>query len=657
MNPRFSITVAAWACLMAAAASAQETPRYQPPVFSAAGSGLGLMEAVRLTLEHDPFIRLQEAEMMGRAGVARELKGQFDLTLRADGRFEYVEQELPESVKRKERKDRQDLADTLPGVESLADSLDAVLLNLNDPRLATDPVAVDLTRGVTDPQTRIEALNLQTQLLLLTELINAANNPNLRQNLIALRQTTVDLMRDQVSRTAREAGLIRSDLRNAIRDLGEAPVDEWRRRSSLHVDLVRQFRNGITLSPFVDVTYAAQNYKGKESTDIKKGGQGVEDNYRSEIGFDVRVPLLRGRGRVSVAAAETAAKIDYEASRLTYMHEKARGVLETVRAYWDLRAATEELEVARQSVKLEGDLLGLTQALVKAKEKARSDEFRVQASHADALARQAAAERRLTDARVTMARVMGVAIGESADQAPLAVDPFPVPPADIATSAAAIEALARAAMDQRLDRRATAMLEEAAEVLVRGARRDTKMRLDVFGRFFGTSTAEKRITDLDRWVFKSANGTVELEKPFGNNQLEGRLAQRESSLLLAQIESADRARTIALNVMRLAQSLQVAVDQLKRAEDAVRFYDRTIQDEQAKLRAGDSTLVDTIFTEQQTTAARQALVLARRDYASLLAELRFEAGLLLVEGPDGGRVTESTLTTVPPSLRGAAPRN
>jgi outer membrane protein TolC len=653
--------VAVWAGLGAALSSAQGTPRPtpppQPPVFRPAEGGLGLVEAVRLTLAHDPLIRLQEAEMLGRGGLARELSGQFDLTLRGDARFEYLEQELPESVKRQQRKDRQDLLDTLPGVESLADSLDAMLANLNDPRLETNPTAVDLTSGVTDPATRIEALNLQTQLLLLTELINAAADANLRQNLTNLRRTTVDLMRDQVRRTAREAGLIRLDLRNALRDLGEAPVDEWQRRSSLHLDIGRQFRNGIVLAPFADLSYAAQNFKGKEFTDVKRGGEGIEDTYRSEVGFDVILPLLRGRGRDSVAAAERAAQIDYEASRLTYLHEKSRGVLETVRAYWDLRAATEALEVAKRSVQLEAQLLNLTQALVKAKEKARSDEARVQASHADALARVAAAERRLSDARVNLARVMGVALDQGADRAPTASDPFPTPPADLPGSVEAVEALARAAMEQRLDRRAAATREQAAEVLVRGARRDTKMRLDLAGRLFGTSTAEKRITDLDRWVFRSANGSVELEKPFGNNRLLGQLAQRQSSLMLASIESADRARTISLNVIRLVQSLRVAADQVQRAEEAVRFYDRTIEDEQAKLRAGDSTLVDTIFTEQQTTAAREALVFARRDYASLLAELRYETGLLVVEGPEGGRVTESTLTTLPPPLRGAAPQN
>ena len=161
---------------------------------------------------------------------------------------------------------------------------------------------------------------------------------------------------------------------------------------------------------------------------------------------------------------------------------------------------------------------------------------------------------------------------------------------------------------------------------------------------------------MDRWVFRSASGAVDFELPFANDQLEGQLAQRESSLDIAEIDAADRARTISLNVLRLVQSLQLAVDQLRRAEESVRNYDKTIIDEQAKLKAGDSTLVDTILTEQQTTAARQALVAARRNYAELLAELRFEAGLLVLPGQNQVLVTEESLLTAPPALRGAAPR-
>jgi len=652
-----SLLAAASACvaLVLGVASGAEGQTHQPPVFRPDEKGLRLLEAVFLSLQHDPFILLQEADTLGRAGIARELSGQFDITLRGDGAFDYLEQELPESVKRQQRKDRQDLIDVLPGVESLSDSLDAVVRNLEDPRLLTDPNAVDLTTGVTDPQTRIEALALQTNLALLTELINAATSATLRQNLTALRQQTLDLGREQMVRAAREANRVRVELNRALEDLGAAPIDEWKRNARLHLDLAKQFRSGIGVAPFFDLTYQAQNFKGKESTEIAKGGQGVRDTYRSEVGFDVRVPLLRGLGKTSVAAAETAARKDYEASRFTLLHEKSRSVLETVRAYWDLRAAIEEVEVARRSEKLEADLLALTQALIKAKERPRADEARVQASHADARARLAASERRLSDARINLARVMGTAL-ESAESAPLPADAFPEPPQDLAANADGIMSLAREALEQRMDRKALVLLEEAAGVLAMGARKDTKPRLDLQGRLFGTATAEAKFTDLDRWVFKSASGALALEVPFANDTLRGRLAQRESSLDIAEINSADRDRTITLNIFRLAQSLQAAAEQLRRAEDAVRNYDKTIEDEQAKLKAGDSTLVDTILTEQQTTAARLARVAAQQEYATLLAELRFEAGLLVVPAAGNqSRVTEESLLAPPAALRGAAP--
>src|SRR5262245_3935607 len=508
---------------------------YQPPVFRPDEKGLRLLEAVRLSLQHDPFILLQEADTLGQAGVVRELSGQFDVTLRGSGAFDYIEQELPESVKRQQRKDRQDLKDVLPGVQSLDDSLDALSRNLQDPRLLTSPDAVDLTAGITDAQTRIEALTLQTNLALLTELINNSTSATLRQNLTTLRQTTLGTARDQIGRSAREANRVRLEIEKAIQDLGEAPIDEWKRNAKFHLDLVKQLRNGIGISPFVDLNYAAQNFKGKESTDVAKGGEGIRDAYRSEVGFDVRVPLLRGLGKTSVAAAETAARKDYEASRFTLLHEKSRSVLETVRAYWDLRAASEELEVARRSEKLEADLLSLTQALIKAKERPRSDEARVQASHADSLARLAAANRRLSDARVNLARVMGMAL-ESAESAPLPADPFPEPPDDLSTSPEATANLASEAIDQRMDRKALALQEEAAGVLVKGARSDTKPRLDLQTRLFGTSTAEGKFTDLDRWVFRSASGALDLEVPFANDALRGRLTQRESSLNIAQID-------------------------------------------------------------------------------------------------------------------------
>ena len=64
----------------------------------------------------------------------------------------------------------------------------------------------------------------------------------------------------------------------------------------------------------------------------------------------------------------------------------------------------------------------------------------------------------------------------------------------------------------------------------------------------------------------------------------------------------------------------------------MRNYDQTITNEQTRFRSGDSSLLDTILTEQQATSARLSYISAQQDYASLLAALRHEAGVLVGDG-------------------------
>jgi outer membrane protein TolC len=70
--------------------------------------------------------------------------------------------------------------------------------------------------------------------------------------------------------------------------------------------------------------------------------------------------------------------------------------------------------------------------------------------------------------------------------------------------------------------------------------------------------------------------------------------------------------------------------------------------EQARLKAGDSSLIDSILTEQQTTSARLAYIAAQQDYATLLASLRHEAGLLVQDGS----VDAAQVVVVPQALVG-----
>ena len=634
----------------AASPAASQQPSYRPAVIQFDAKGLSLLDAVKMSLEHDPNVRLRDTDVERQAGVLREQAGYFDGIFRGRGDFQYVRSELRDSDKRTEQTRRDQLDTGILQGERLLGSLNPAISNLNDPRLAVNPASVDLTSGVSDQDVKTELSMIQSQLQLVNDLLARTTDANVRRDLTELRDKTIaaGLSRFNAARTETNAAL--SDAKRIRAQMGDTPQDQWDQNLNVRMDFSKPLRSGLFLQPFATLNNTGANYVGKNSWDPEWGGLGVKDYYRGEMGFDLTVPLLRGRGGSDVAAGEMAAARDLEAARLNLLHEKSRTVLNTVLAYWEARAAAEQVEVAKRSVEMETRLADLIRKLVGAKERARTDETRVTASLADAQARLEGAQRQAVEARINLARVMGVALAD-AQAIPLAADPFPLPSAFTPTATALAE-LARDAVALRADLQAAGAREEAGKIISLGAQLQTRRSLNVNLSGWGNTTAEDS-PKFGRWVFRSGRAGLDFEIPFGNDQAMGRYAQAVASLHQSEITTTDTSRVIRLNIYRSAESLRLAGQRVTWAQEAAINYDRTILDEEARLKLGDATLVDVILTEQQTTAARIALIQAQQDYASLLARLRFESGSLVRDAAGAVTVALENLLTVPPQLRGA----
>jgi outer membrane protein TolC len=632
--------------------ASEATGAYRPPVMRFDDKGIPLIEAVRLTLANDPNIKLRTTDLELQTGVAQQATGQFDWTLHGTAKFQHQQQELRDSQKRDLQKQRDDLDRAIPIVTAKRDAYGQALNNLNNPVLNSNPGSVDLSGGISDTDVKNEMDLLKAQLILIQDLINKTADGKLRQDFSDLRTQAIER---SVSRFQSLYDAVKTqpeELRQLRADLGDTPQEQWSNTGSLSVELDKQFRSGITIKPYTSLDYSAANYVGKSSWDPAKGGLGVKDAYNTKVGFDVILPLGRGRGRDDVAATETAALVQAEARKLLIVHQETDSVLQTMLAYWDLRAAMDQQEVLERSVKLEGELLNLTRQLIKAQDVARAEETRVLAAYANSQAGLEAGLRRVSDARVNLARLMGVAI-DDARLAPLAAEPLPQPPAGL--SGTGLTQLAGAAANRRFDYRAANKAQDAGLILTKGAKLETRRVFNLTVGGWGTSVSEDK-PKLGSWAFRSGHATLDFEVPFGNDTQQGLFLQQQASLHQATISATDLARTISLNVFQAGEALRLAVDKIKSADEAVRYYDKTIDDERAKLRSGDSTLIDTILTEQQTTAARMARITALQEYAGLLARLRFESGLLVEEARGGGNVITNDIMTVPAALVGPAPQ-
>ncbi len=423
------------------------------------------------------------------------------------------------------------------------------------------------------------------------------------------------------------------------------PNESDAKSSALGLSLAFPFRDGVTVGAVGNGGWSSNVLSGGDP-EIAAAISGP-DMYNASVGFTLDAALLRGRGSDATGAAERSARINWEASELSYRHAASGSVLTTISAYWGLVAAQEQLEIARKALGLSTKTVEVSRALISADEIPRAELSRVLASQATDQSQVAAAERALFEARVALALAIGLSVGAEAN-APLAADAFPPPPEKPALEALRPADLSGVALGRRLDRKAAAKLKESGGVLLTSARTGLRPKLDFHGQVTTGTVAESSLSRAGSgWKFPLYAGNLAFEAPFGNNAARGLVVQKEAALSQQTINLEDLERQIKANVVQLCRSLGEAADQVARAQEATVLYDKTVSDENEKFRSGQSTLIDTITTRQLGTSADLAYAVSRQELATLLAQLRFETGTLVDENGGKNVVRKETLQTLP----------
>jgi outer membrane protein TolC len=620
---------------------------WQPPIYGE--PTITLMEAVRLTLENEPNLMLQQQDELFRQGVAQQASGQFDSSLVGSLQWEYTQQELTEQVKKDEREKRDDLA---------ADAVRLGQLAADANTQATEFVTASQALGSGDPSdpgyfeqlrsVRFTEIADQVNWDLLVAMYEGSDATQ-QDEIRAALDLWVNQRADALVLTAETAEEGRQEAEDQLRKLGAPPVAEKTYKGNLDLQFRTPFRSGIVLSPYLQVNGGGTNYKGKPH-DPNFGGKGVTDNYKAIIGFKVDVPLGRGAGPDSTGAAEKAAKIDYDATVAQTTHTASQSVQATLDAYWAMVGAQRNLAVYEKSLELNDRLLKLSQDMVGVDELPRAELARTRARVSETRATVEDARRTLHEARLDFAKTVGLDV-RVATQAPLAADGFPMVANALDLDETALSALA---LESRYDLRAERLREGSTGALVRAAQLDLKrvtnvnVDLSYSGRYEDANVIEGLDGSvLGNYTGPSATVGLNLDWPVQNNVQEGQLAQRTSLHNQQLITSRDLERTIRTDVIKTSLTLEEAAKQVLEYADAAKLYDESLETEIEKFRSGLSTLIDTITTEQRTLNAYIALVGSEQRYAQLLSSLRFQTGTLVEPASDGGFITETDLLSPP----------
>lgn len=628
--------------ILAAANLEIPDPAYNPPAYS--GPAISLMEAVQLTLQHEPNIKLQAEAATQQRGLAQQATGQFDLALVGKLDYSFIQTELTAAEKQTEIDKRDNLREDFEEQSALADEEAAlaneyfnawqVLANGGDPSTVT----------FTDPINQAE-----------WDIWNAtlagappADQAQIRNDIIKWLQEHQKLAEKARDEAVRQ----RISAAEQLRALGPVPQVSQQQQGTLNLQLSKMFRSGVVMTPSFQISGQSFRYRGK-SNDPDTGGPGSPDTYNAQVSFKILVPLGRGHGVESAGALEKSALIDYESRRLTTTHQASSSVLNSILAYWNMVAAQEALSIQQESLALQVRLVELTKALIDGDELPRAEMARAEARQAEVEAQVEDAQRTLHQARVTLARTIGLRV-EDTPQAPLASDGFPPAPANATLDPAGVRRLGELGLSHRFDLQAAHKLEESGKVLWRAAVIDLAAVTDVDGEFFykgqhsgGSMWDGVNGSLFGNWTGPSAKFSLTYNRPFANNVQEGQLEQRAASLRQRVITARDLARTIRANVVQQTGVLAEAIRQLGSYERSVVFYKQTVANELEKLKYGKSTLIDTILTEQRMVLAQLALVSSEQQVARSLAQLRYETGTLIEKTGSGELISKRDILSLP----------
>jgi outer membrane protein len=419
----------------------------------------------------------------------------------------------------------------------------------------------------------------------------------------------------------------------------------------------KQFRNGLSIEPGFEID---------RSQSITGAAPGAQASNLGTFTFKIRQPLLRGRGRAAVQAAELAAGREVVASGFDLRHTVSQRVLAVGSQYWQVRAAEANLRVLRLSEQSSSELLENTRKLIAADQVPAADLVQLEASLAAAESARIGGERDLFAQRSALGREIGLDAAEIA-ALPLPADPFPaIRPEEVPPAAAAGRPYIDLGLRHRADLEAARQRLAETDLEWPAAENALKPQLDLvlspgYSGLTGGAGAASFFSPLYRNVpGASAVASLVFSWPTFNQAARGNLlqldaARRQNALAVERV-----AKQIGADVPAALDAVRRDAFQLGRAAEAVRLYERAVANEEKKLKGGSSTLLDLINQKDRLTAAGQAEVASELALALAILNLRFQTGTLVGAGsggpgarvdagapPDTGEMEGDRLTTLP----------
>ncbi|MEM8932049.1 MAG: TolC family protein [Acidobacteriota bacterium] len=363
--------------------------------------------------------------------------------------------------------------------------------------------------------------------------------------------------------------------------------------------------------------------------------------YQADLGFGLRVPILRGFGKEATERNIIVARRDSALSRQDFRAAVEQVLQQVADTYWNLVEARDQLEVSEQSLELAKELHEMNRIQVEVGTMAPLE--MVQSEVGVATREEEIIRRRQTlgDTEDQLRRLINLAQGSLWD-----VPIEPVTEAEIAHDLIDLDASVAIALDRRADVQQQRMRNETLWLDARVAENTRLPQLD-FVATYGLNGLAGFIQDrttgeifqdtdyfdaLDELTGGDANSwsfALNFAMPLENRAAKARatramLAAEQGDLVLRNLED-----QVRVNVRRVARGLDAAAKSIESARVSSKLARKNLEAEQKRYENGLSTSFRVLEIQEDLSQALSREVTAIVTYRRALTAFQLETGQLL----------------------------
>ena len=350
--------------------------------------------------------------------------------------------------------------------------------------------------------------------------------------------------------------------------------------------------------------------------------------YSGGLTLQVTQPLLRGRGPKANLARIRIAKNNREAAENQLISQVMTTVSDTVKAYWDLVGANQQMEVREKSLENAQRLLDINQRRLDIGVGAALEVVQAKASVAQRTSDVVSARNQVGSAEDRLKLLLDLKDDQSLSHKRIVPTDGPSTPE---LNLDEQESINRA-MENRPELKSGQIEIESAELERYRAANEMQMKLDLSGSVFQGARGDKAGVVFDGITERDDNSysvQVAGEIPITNRAARGQYEKARQSKRQAEdrlLKTQDQVILNVRNAIRQAASSRIL---LESSGQARALQETNVSAEEKRLKLGVTTSFEVLRTQEDLATAQAQEVQSKVDFAKAMTDLQLAEGTIL----------------------------